>query len=103
MSDQTTQHMSLYAYPSCPFCRRVAKAIEDLGLEIEYRNIHQDRQAYQDLLSARGRGTVPVLRVDQPDGEAQWMPESADIVQYLYREFGEGREPPASRGLFGWL
>ncbi|MFN3203022.1 MAG: glutaredoxin family protein [Bradymonadia bacterium] len=102
MTDQTpkTDHLALYAYPTCPFCRRVSKAIDDLGLEVEYRNIHQDRAAYQALLQARGRGTVPVLRIDGEGGDT-WMPESADIVDYLYKEFGNGRTPPRSGGLFG--
>lgn len=98
-----TDHLSLYAYPSCPFCRRVSRAIEELGLDIEYRNIHQSREHHQALLGARGRGTVPVLRIEQGDGEALWMPESADIVDYLYEHFGEGRPKPRRAGLFSFF
>jgi hypothetical protein len=30
---------------------------------------------------------VPVLRIEQPDGAVRWLPESADIVDYLEQRF----------------
>ena len=44
------------------------------------------------LQAAMGRGTVPVLRIDEA-GSTRWIPESADIVAYLYSEHGEGKAP----------
>ena len=78
--------LTLYHYPSCPFCRRVFLALRDLGVEIAQRNIFGDEGALQELMAARGRPTVPVLRIREQNGSDQWMPESADIIEFLYEE-----------------
>lgn len=75
--------LALYQYDACPFCHMVRAAIDQLGLDVEIRNIHQDRQHFNDLVAARGVPTVPVLRITSPDGDDRWMPESRDIVRYL--------------------
>lgn len=73
----------LYHSNSCPFCVYVTSAISRLGLEVELREIYSDTRYRDELLAARGRGTVPVLRIISPDGSDRWMPESQDIVRYL--------------------
>ncbi|GAM59406.1 hypothetical protein JCM19231_1975 [Vibrio ishigakensis] len=37
----------------------------------------------EELLEARKRGTVPVLKITNEQGSETWMPESMDIVEYL--------------------
>lgn len=76
---------SLYHYDSCPFCAMVRRAIGELGINVELRNVREDPQHLEDLLQARGRATVPVLRIQSTDGEDRWMPESRDIIAYLQR------------------
>lgn len=73
----------LYHSRSCPFCAYVTSAIEQLGLDVELREIFEDSRYRDELVAARGRATVPVLRIIAPDGEERWMPESRDIVRYL--------------------
>jgi len=74
--------LALYHYDSCPYCRRVRTAIDRLGLAVELRDIDENPEHLRALMAARGRRTVPVLRIASEEG-AQWMPESADIVRYL--------------------
>ncbi len=74
---------ALYHYPSCFFCVRVRRALSSLGIEAELRDIHQDGRWREELVAARGRQTVPVLRIESEDGEVSWMSESRDIVRYL--------------------
>lgn len=81
--------LALYQFDTCPFCRRVRAAIERLGVNIELRDIHDEPRYRQELIAARGRATVPVLRVTTPDGHDRWMPESRDIVRYLERTYGD--------------
>ena len=81
--------LALYQTNSCPFCMRVRYAIEDLGIDVELRHIDKDPSHRQALIEARGRATVPVLRITSPDGEDRWMPESADIVRYLQATYGQ--------------
>ena len=97
-----TTGLSLYGYDSCPYCRRVKRTIEALGVEIEDRDILREPTFRAELLAARGRGTVPVLRIEE-EGEVRWMPESADIIRYLRERFGDGSEEEGSQGPFGWL
>lgn len=78
--------LALYHYDTCPFCYRVRRALSRLGVEVELRNIHENDQHRRDLVAARGRETVPVLRIAR-DGGDEWMPESADIVRYLEQRF----------------
>ena len=79
----------LYHSRTCPFCAIVRSAIDRLGLDVELREIFDDPVYRDELVEARGRATVPVLRVISPDGEERWMPESRDIVRYLEKSADE--------------
>ena len=80
--------LSLYHYDGCFYCALVKRAIDKLGISIEYRNIFGDPAHQQDLVRATGRRRVPVLRIDHADGHSEWMPESRDIIRYLELNFG---------------
>ena len=80
--------LSLYHFTGCPFCSMVTANIERLRLDVELRDIFEDPQYRDELVEARGRATVPVLRITSPNGEERWMPESRDIVRYLEKTFG---------------
>lgn len=82
------ERLALYGYPSCPYCARVLAAIEELGLEIPLRDTMRDAGHREALLEAMGRGTVPVLKIEGPDGDEEWLPESADIIRYLIGRYG---------------
>lgn len=94
VSDQTMRKpdahsgLALYYYDGCPYCMRVQRVIDRLGIPVEMRNILRDRNHQDDLIAARGRRTVPVLRITDGDGRDEWMPESTDIVDYLEQRFG---------------
>ncbi len=79
--------LALYLYDGCPYCERVRRAVSRLGIQLEERNIHEHRKWNDELRAARGRSTVPVLRIED-DGPVRWMPESADIVVWLERRYG---------------
>lgn len=83
MSTVNLPKLALYHYPSCYFCGIVRQALEHYGIEVEFRDIHQNRDWAQELTSVRGRKTVPVLRIETPEGSVQFMGESRDIIQYL--------------------
>ncbi len=87
----TPDDLSLYYYDGCPWCMRVLGALEKLEVRVDLRNILHDTQHARDLVAARGRRTVPVLRI-QSDGRDEWMPESGDIVAYLERRFSSAAE-----------
>jgi glutaredoxin len=82
--------LALYTMGSCPFCWNVIRAIQRLGLEVEMRDVLAHPSARHELVEARGRSTVPVLRIQSPDGTVRWMPESQDIIHYLEHMYGAG-------------
>jgi len=84
---QGTGSLTLFGYPTCPFCARVLRAIDELDLEIPLANTMQDAGARGAVVEAMGRGTVPVLRIEGDDGAVEWLPESADIIRYLLDRF----------------
>lgn len=92
--------LTLYMFSTCPYCRRVMSALNRLDMEVEYRNIHVDESYREELVEARGKPTVPVLRIaaSRADGSDEWMGESADIVEYLADRFGDGELPPRRLG-----
>ena len=75
--------MRIILYLAIGFCTRVRRVIDELGLDVELRDILSDRRYMEELRDVRGRKTVPVLRITSADGEERWMPESADINRYL--------------------
>ena len=79
--------LALYHYNGCPFCSMVKSVIDRLGIDVELRDIFEISQHRDDLIEARGRATVPVLRIVSPSGEDRWMPESRDIARYLETTF----------------
>jgi glutaredoxin len=75
--------LALYYSRTCPYCQLVLSAIDKLGIEVELLEIFDEPGYRDELVEARGRATVPVLRITAPDGEQRLMPESRDIVRYL--------------------
>ncbi|MDH3693178.1 MAG: glutaredoxin [Gammaproteobacteria bacterium] len=77
----------LYHRDMCMFCWRVQHTIKKLGIEVESRNIWQDAEYERELVEARGRNTVPVLRIIDNEGNSTWLPESSDIIHYLKKNY----------------
>lgn len=42
-----------------------------------------DKEHAQALMQGGGKTQVPCLRIEQSDGQVEWMYESNDIIQYL--------------------
>jgi len=85
MSDR--EKLSLYEYSSCPFCQRVRSCLRSLGESVESRDVTANREYLDELVAATGSRMVPCLRIESSEGEVRWLPESADIIDYLKRHF----------------
>lgn len=81
------ERLALYHFDGCPYCRMVRGVIDELGVDVELRDIRENDEHRDALLAARGRMTVPVLRCTTDEVD-RWMPESRDIVRYLRDRFG---------------
>jgi glutathione S-transferase len=77
--------LTLYRLQACPFCERVVRTLDDLGLEYRSRFVepmHSERDVVKRLT---GKRTVPAI-VDEDTGVT--MSESAAIVEYLEATYG---------------
>lgn len=81
-------NLALYYFPTCPFCQRVLATIDDLGIDVDLRDIHAQGQYRDELIAARQRPTVPVLLITSAGRDERWMPESLDIIAYLEKTYG---------------
>ncbi len=77
----------IFGYPQCPYCQRVQRAVDALGLDIELCNTMNSAEYRAELYQATGSTTVPVLRIDAGPGQVDWLSESEDIVDYLEDRF----------------
>ena len=69
----------LYKYDACPYCWRVMKAMEQLGVTgVEMKDTRKHPEDRQALVSLTGRTQVPCLVIDGTP-----LLESEDIVDWL--------------------
>lgn len=78
-----TASLALYHLPTCHYCLRVRFEIKRLKLSVPLRSLFSDPEYSASLMAELGRTTVPVLRIENAEGHVTWMPESADIIEYL--------------------
>jgi glutaredoxin 3 len=75
--------LTLYYFPSCPYCRLVLDCLGRLDFEIPMWDIRSEAGARDDLLEIGGKDQVPCLVID---GEPLY--ESGDIVRWLESNAG---------------
>jgi glutathione S-transferase len=81
--------ITLYRLQACPFCERVVRRLQEHGIDYDSQFVepmHSERDVVKRLT---GKRTVPAI-VDDRTGVT--MSESANIVDYLDRTYGEGGE-----------
>lgn len=86
---ESSAPITFYRLQACPYCERVTRTMNELGLEYESRFVepmHSDRNVVKRV---SGKRTVPAI-VDENTGVT--MSESANIVEYLENTYGEGGE-----------
>ncbi len=81
--DAKTNRLSLYQLPACPFCVKVRRTIKREGLIIELRNINQKNNYKEELINQGGKRVVPCLRIENENGEVQWLYDSNEVIVHL--------------------
>jgi len=74
--------LSLYQFYACPFCVKTRRAIHQLNVTIEARDINRNPAHREQLESATGKVKVPCLRIEEGEN-VRWMHESDDIIKFL--------------------
>jgi len=78
--------ITLYRLQACPYCERVVRTLEDLGLDYTSRFVepmHSERNVVKRVAGSR---PVPAI-VDERTGVT--MSESANVVEYLESTYGD--------------
>ena len=80
-------NLELYTLPGCPFCAKVERKLEALGLEYTEHEVPRSHSKRTEVKEVSGQTGVPVL-VDDERG-VEGMPESTDIVAYLEQYYAD--------------
>jgi glutaredoxin 2 len=73
----------LYCYDACIYCLLVRLVIWRLGLKITLKDVLSHPGNSAELIAGGGKMQVPCLCVENEDGDARWIYESSEIIQYL--------------------
>ena len=85
------QPLQLYEFEVCPYCRIAREALSSLSLDPIIYPCPRGGTRFREKVKAQGgRHQFPYL-VDPNTGVSMY--ESADIVRYLFGEYGDGRVP----------
>ncbi len=87
--------ITLYRLQGCPYCERVVRKLQDLGLDYRSRFVEPMHSERDVVKRVSGKRTVPAI-VDGNTGVT--MSESANIVEYLEETYGTGTEPSTATG-----
>lgn len=81
-AQEAVKDLALYQLYACPFCVKTRRAIHQLNVNIELRDIGKNAEYRQTLQEQGGKVMVPCLRIK--DGEnVRWLYESNDIIAFL--------------------
>ncbi|RME77447.1 glutaredoxin [Candidatus Woesearchaeota archaeon] len=84
--------IKIYVKEGCPFCERVQRAVEELGISVEFIDAPRGSKNREEMVAIGGKEQVPFL----VDGDVH-MYESEDIINYLKEKFGGMKEDEMSR------
>jgi glutathione S-transferase len=87
--------ITVYRLQGCPYCERVIRTLQDLGLDYRSRFVEPMHSERTVVRRVSGKRTVPAI-VDEATGVA--MSESANIVEYLEGTYGDDAQPAAASG-----
>jgi glutathione S-transferase len=79
--------ITLYRLQACPFCERVVRRLNELGLDYRSRFVEARHSRRNEVKRVSGKRTVPAL-IDESTGVT--MSESGLIVEYLEATYGDG-------------
>jgi glutathione S-transferase len=76
--------LSLYQSKACPLCARTRIVLDKLPLKIEHKDIMLNPKYRIELIKQGGLSKVPCLRIENSEGEVEWLYESINIIKYAY-------------------
>ena len=74
--------LTLYYFPSCPFCQKVLGYLQEHNINVPKKDTHANSAYRDELIKIGGKPQVPCLVVD---GKALY--ESDDIVEWFKENY----------------
>ncbi|KAK0603980.1 hypothetical protein LWI29_010844 [Acer saccharum] len=104
-NSDSLMRLQLFEFEACPFCRRVREAITELDLSVEVYPCPKGSVRHREMVRKfGGKEQFPFL-IDPNTGISMY--ESGDIVNYLFQQYGKGKNPPLglleSTLITGWM
>jgi glutathione S-transferase len=90
-STQPARHLELYEFEACPYCRLVREALTELDLDAMILPAPHGGTRFRPRVAKLGGRTQFPFLVDPNTKRSMY--ESADIIEYLYEQYG-GRPAP---------
>ena len=92
---QPVRRLELYDIENCPYCRLVREALTELNLEALILPCPKGGTRYRPRAEALGGKMQFPFLVDANTGVNMY--ESAEIVRYLHKQYGQGDLPSSWR------
>ncbi|KAI9200634.1 hypothetical protein LWI28_010987 [Acer negundo] len=104
-NSDSLMRLQLFEFEACPFCRRVREAITELDLSVEVYPCPKGSVRHREMVRKfGGKEQFPFL-IDPNTGISMY--ESGDIVNYLFQQYGKGKNPTLglleSTLITGWM
>jgi glutathione S-transferase len=96
LGPRPAEPIELYEFEACPFCRRVRETLSALDLQTHIYPCPRGGTRYRPIVAERGGREMFPYMIDPNTGAEMY--ESADIVAYLWKHYGDGSPPVLSRG-----
>ena len=84
--DKITSSWSLYQFEGCPFCIKVRREMKRLSLKVELKDLKKDKAWEDELVSKGGKRKVPCLKIQNQNGQDEWLYESSEIITFFQQK-----------------
>ncbi len=78
---ENTAEIRLYTGDYCPYCRRVKKELDRLGLE--YDSVNADADGRKEVIELSGQRAIPIMTIGD-----EVLVDSTHIIRELRRRYG---------------
>ena len=80
VSAESAQKIRLYTGDYCPYCRRVKKELERLGLD--YEPVNADEDGRTEVMNLSGQRAIPIMTIGD-----EVLVDSTHIIRELRRRY----------------
>ena len=78
----STKAVKVYSTPTCPWCKRAKKFLEDNGIAYDDLDVGGDKEAREEMVRKSGQMAVPVIEIDSEVGvgfDEGWLREKLGL------------------------